>query len=130
MSSAPIKKLDIVQEGIDPSDFEAWRKDVFSAIIGSRSSSGLAGSSLSFSKGHMDLNVLADSECPDDMTAVLSLTTFLQLVPGSQILRAAHKGPSVSVHRSLDSRGQTERLSMARSNRRTATTQSSNDIAG
>ncbi len=77
MNATTTKKLDLVQEGADPSEYEEWRKDVFAAVIASRSGSGLAGASLSYGKGHMDPNVLADSECPDDMTAVSALTMFL-----------------------------------------------------
>lgn len=73
----PIKKLEIHQVGLDPSDFEAWRKSVFAVVLATKSGERFAGASLAYDRGTIDLEILKDSESPDDIAAVCPMTTFL-----------------------------------------------------
>ena len=88
MNSSTTQRLDVKSEGIDPSDFETWRKASFAYFLASKSGSNLAGTSLAFNDGHVDFAILADPECPEDMTAVSPLITFL----GTKFYSALNKG--------------------------------------
>ena len=72
--SSQVEKLDITTSGMDPNDFEQWRKGVFATILEGKSGAALAGSSLCYDRGHMDLDILADSDCPGHMTLYTALT--------------------------------------------------------
>ena len=71
------KKLDITQNGTDPNDFETWRKEVFASILATRSGERFSGASLAYDRGTIDLEILKDSECPEDIAAICPMTTFL-----------------------------------------------------
>ena len=71
------KKLEINQNGMDPSEFEEWRKSVFAAVLGTKSGERFAGASLAYDRGTIDFEILKDSECPDDIAAICPMTTFL-----------------------------------------------------
>ena len=71
------RKLDMTQSGTDPNDFESWRKEVFAAVLATRSGERFSGASLAYDRGTMDFEILKDSECPEEIAAICPMTTFL-----------------------------------------------------
>lgn len=72
-----IIKLDLTACGIDPSDFEGWRKNVFASILANRSTSNFAGAALAYERGTIDMEILKDSECPGTITAIYPMQMFM-----------------------------------------------------